>query len=444
MSIVVNTQIQFPGTRPKIKVHHVTDTSAKIDTTPFWFDQIEPIDRRKICLPTNYDSVSPIDYQTIDCLSRYRTMESKKSLNFVNDPFQGTVNDSETLVIALNDVVQQCNVNLSFTNGNFKYDDSDYRIACGIADLGSIHSLIASGDNIQTAKFQFRFNLKYDDIVKTNETVQNFILRLLNAIAEIIQCQTQFVRVFSLDKNTSDEISVQFGVTAPQQNDTKIFAENLNKKASGLSQQNNVLSYVIPDNYKYVLEPAVSHLQLQKSDFDPKYNMDYRNYHTEEDQRGNRPYYFPIGWYRHALNVKDKYPNDELWLGMKNSSGEWSVAYHGTRAEAVKDITREGLLNSKTRKDACKQEAINQVGSIAAGNGIYLATHCQGGADMYTTTFQVKNKNGREVRYKTVFQCRVQPDKFTEHDFPVCSGKALRVYDEKAIRPYGILIKEEE
>jgi hypothetical protein len=143
------------------------------------------------------------------------------------------------------------------------------------------------------------------------------------------------------------------------------------------------------------------------------------------------------------LKVEDKYPQDKLWLGMKNTAGEWSVAYHGTHHSAAKSITQHGLLHSKAEEDAFIEDAIQIVGSKADVKGIYLATHCEGGAARYAPSFPVKNNNGKMTKYKMVFQCRVEPGKYTEHvGTAVDVGKALRVFDEKAIRPYGILLKE--
>ncbi len=70
-----------------------------------------------------------------------------------------------------------------------------------------------------------------------------------------------------------------------------------------------------------------------------------------------------------------------------------------------------------------------------------MATHCEGGASNYTKPFTVQDSTGKTKNYRVVFQCRVQPGKFTEHKSPVTVGMAWRVYDEKAIRPYGLLLK---
>jgi hypothetical protein len=46
------------------------------------------------------------------------------------------------------------------------------------------------------------------------------------------------------------------------------------------------------------------------------------------EMRGKKPYYPPLGWIGIGLKVIDKYENN-IWIGMNNSEGEWCVAYHG-------------------------------------------------------------------------------------------------------------------
>jgi len=433
--------------RPKIEMK-ITETSAKIDVTPAWFDPVSLPKPNQIRFPPDYDKTSATDFRKVNCLATYRSMTKEKSLDFINHPFQGTVDDTETLVVVLDQLIDQLGIGLSFSKSQFNYNDSDYRTACGIGDLGSIHSIITSGDNIKTAKFQFHFDLNYHDIASN---LKDFILRFINAIANVIKCDPQFIRVFAIENVTpkNNNISVNFGITTRSETETNSLAKQLQDKVSTQSireqEAADVLRHIIPDRYEYTLEPVLVHLQLQKSDFEPKYNIDYKEGHPLEDRRGGRPYYLPISWYRHALKVEDKYPQDKLWLGMKNTAGEWSVAYHGTHNSAAKGITQDGLLYSKSKKDAYKRGAIQIVGSKADVKGIYLATHCEGGAAKYAPSFPVKNDNGKMTKYKMVFQCRVEPGKYTEHVGPAVDvGKALRVFDEKAIRPYGILLKEEK
>jgi hypothetical protein len=163
----------------------------------------------------------------------------------------------------------------------------------------------------------------------------------------------------------------------------------------------------------------------------------------QNEERGGLPYFLPIGWFRHALNVVDKYPNDQRWIGSSNAEGEWAVAFHGTRAGAVKGIREKGLLI--TTRDAMKSEAVQQGGKHFDQAGLYVATLCNGGAHpRYTEPFTVPSARGAAEPFRVVFQCRVKPGVYTAHGSPVDQGEAWRFVDPDAIRPYGILIKHEE
>ncbi len=161
------------------------------------------------------------------------------------------------------------------------------------------------------------------------------------------------------------------------------------------------------------------------------------------EQRGSLPYYFPIGWYRHALKVVDKFPDDKLWLGKDNVDGEWAVAFHGTKGIAVKGIKEKGLLITKF--DAKREEAVEQRGTSFDKPGLYVATHCTGGAHpQYTAPFDIQQSPDVVEKFRVVFQCRVKPGAYTTHRSPVVKGHAWRFVDTDAIRPYGILVKSEE
>jgi hypothetical protein len=101
------------------------------------------------------------------------------------------------------------------------------------------------------------------------------------------------------------------------------------------------------------------------------------------------------------------------------------------------------LLPSAVKADAMKKEAIQQMGEEANRPGLYVATHCNGGSDIYTRPFTVTAFPGKSEQFRIVFQCRVEPGKFTTHKSPVNVGEAWRIVDPKAIRPYGILLKKE-
>lgn len=174
--------------------------------------------------------------------------------------------------------------------------------------------------------------------------------------------------------------------------------------------------------------------------FDPGFDYDFRAL-TDSSQcsRGGEPYTRPVGWYRFALKVKDKYPDGNTWLGsvhwrIHSEAGEWPVSFHGTSIEGAKGITR-------SHYKAGPREAY--------GRGIYSTpdiTIAEGYA--MTKTFTSK-KTGKT--YKTIMQNRINPQKrkiITQKNFwliPVPEGSTAeqeKEIVESSIRPYGILIQE--
>ncbi len=176
------------------------------------------------------------------------------------------------------------------------------------------------------------------------------------------------------------------------------------------------------------------------------YNFDDNQVGISETKLiGGYQCYLPIGWYRHALRVVDKYPDDQRWLGSNNVKGEWPIAYHGTRVHAIKSIVNQSLLPRYAKVDAQRMDAVQKNGSYFDKVGVYVATHCNGGAHpAYTVPFTVQTSSKKTECFRVVVQCRIRPDSFTRHIPPVVVGESWRIVDPAAIRPVAILLKNEE
>ena len=168
------------------------------------------------------------------------------------------------------------------------------------------------------------------------------------------------------------------------------------------------------------------------------FNFQYpRSEPPKKEKRGGYPYHLPLGWYRHSLKVADKYEANAKWLGSDHARHEWAVAYYGTKAGTVAEIVQQGLQMD--------QNKTNDSGKSDKRRGIYVTTHCDGGAyPTYSEPFSVLLPSGKIQRFSLVFQCRVKPGKFSAYGKPVKKGKAWRFLDPHHIRPYGILLKEEK
>ena len=438
--ISIPTRI-IPAPIPTVTTLTSTDQVTTLAVIPQWYEQIEKSPVSEIRWPTRYRGDCPTDVRLYQCLATYRSMKNEyQTIDFIAQPFTAAVGDTETAVVALNELSHQLDARLTFTKKAFQYDDSAYRTACGVGNLGSIHSILAAEGDGLTAKFELHLKLNYDDITSSNQTLRNFTITLINDLADTATCKKEFIRVFSVSRASS--IHVHWGLTTTEFRKTQQLAEHMKRvlNHSPIQRRQGILQYLIPDSYDYKWGAALSYLQLQASDFEPLYNRDYPQ--AREERRGGQSYYFPQGWYRHALKVEDKYPNAQVWLGMANSPGEWAVAYHGISTNVVRNITDTGLQHRFVTTDAFAAKAKEQRPSIPDVKGLYLATHCEGGASVYTRGgFKIKDAQGNEKTCHVVFQCRVENGKFTTHEGPVTVGLALRVFDEKAIRPYGLLLK---
>ena len=108
-----------------------------------------------------------------------------------------------------------------------------------------------------------------------------------------------------------------------------------------------------PDKKLDILEewtPSDKWTFLDSSGLDPQYDYDFTN--VEDDgkiyMRGGHQYHRPYGWNRIALKVHGKYSEGDEWLGpngirTKQTPNEWAVSYHGTKAEHVPSIIKEGF-----------------------------------------------------------------------------------------------------
>jgi len=160
---------------------------------------------------------------------------------------------------------------------------------------------------------------------------------------------------------------------------------------------------------------------------------------AEGEKRGGKEYYPPLGWKGFGLKVLDKYEDNE-WIGMKNTPGEWCVAYHGVgrdkSSEEVKKIV--ALIITSTFKKGPWQAYENYNDIYHKGEKVGEGVYCTPKIETAESFSGISEIN--ENKYRTVLMTRVKPDKIRcpeeRQDFWVVNGTT----DE--IRPYRILFKE--
>lgn len=143
----------------------IGENLTELKMTPKWFKQEDQQAALKgIVYPPGI-----IEQRPFDSVARYRTAINKTN-NFQKKAMKSNASSTETLIVALDRFTQQFGGDLSFTNKEVSFEASDYRTACGIANLGSVHLLATN--HIPTARFVFNTVINYkNDLAKSDETM---------------------------------------------------------------------------------------------------------------------------------------------------------------------------------------------------------------------------------------------------------------------------------
>lgn len=208
----------------KVAAMIIGTTSTSVSMTPKWFksDTDETALVEKIKYPTNATEKRP--FNTVACFRAARKGKDE-STDFISKPIEVKQTSTETLVLALDAFVQQFGGKLSFTSDNLSFEDSAHRAACGVADLGSAHLL--SSEHISSAQFVLIINKDYDEIARSEETMETFVLSFVDAVAHDLQCNNDYVRISSVQKSTKGKgkAEVNLVLTTPDKSKTEELAE---------------------------------------------------------------------------------------------------------------------------------------------------------------------------------------------------------------------------
>ncbi|XP_071357338.1 uncharacterized protein [Trachinotus anak] len=182
--------------------------------------------------------------------------------------------------------------------------------------------------------------------------------------------------------------------------------------------------------------------------FHREYDYDFTNIKDGDKTflRGNEQYVRPCGWNRAALRVVQKYDDGDCWLGTGKDA--WPVSYHGYNMDGSHGIilTHGGCPNDEPQfLDAA---AASLTTRETRGRGVYSTPDIKM-AEKYCKRFKSK-VDGK--MYKVVLQNRINPAKRTKCQRAdiwlvyIPEGRTdiqVRVIVQEAIRPYGLLLKQE-
>jgi hypothetical protein len=219
---IATQSILLPSTL-RVSGMHIGTNATTLNMIPTWF---KPDDREAalngIVYPTN-----TTERDQFITMARFRTALGK-SKDFTVHPLDVSEKSTETLVLSLEAFARQFGGQLSFTNRDLSFENSAESAACGVPNLGSAHLL--ANDSVPTANFSFNVNLDYDkELACSSDAMENFIINFSVAIAQVLGCKTDYVRVFSIEKSAGKPgtVKVNFGLTTTNQQDTESLAAKL-------------------------------------------------------------------------------------------------------------------------------------------------------------------------------------------------------------------------
>ena len=288
--------------------------------------------------------------------------------------------------------------------------------------------------------YKKKYVLKFDfgeekngKILEKGEEYEDFVYKLKQKLSKDYGVKPEEI-IVTYPERGSVQIQVIFQSDSFNQLDTNEF-ENKFRNEVNYPELRNIKSI-----YTDVIMGAC---RLSKA------QLDYRGNRSsgwgENENRGGKPYYPPLGWIGIGLKVFDKYDNDNTWIGMINCPGEWCVAYHGVGHGQLSDKVKE--ITGKIYKGSFRPGG-GQAHTVCpdkyhegkpVGDGVYC-TPFPNIAEEYAGISEINGKS-----YKTVLMVRVKPDAIRnctkcpwakDDQYWVVNGTT----DE--IRPYRILYKE--
>lgn len=176
-----------------------------------------------IVYPTGTKDKRP--YETI---ARYRSAMKEPNNNFRRHPLSDDLEDTETVILGLDEFVRHFDGELVFTDQSISYADSINQAVQGIGNLGNSH--LFAGNYIPTAVFDVVIDRHYERVLASSvKFMCEFILDFVKGIANALSCDEDSIRVFELKKMEKDpkQTRMKFGLTTQHIKITERLANNL-------------------------------------------------------------------------------------------------------------------------------------------------------------------------------------------------------------------------
>ena len=242
----LQTSLNSNGRQMKIIQIDIEDTVTTLKMVPIGFK----LDDKKKALKSIIYPTDGTDRNLVNIVARYRTLINK-SKNFCQEPLQIGKDSTETAILVLSAFAHQYSGELSFTDEDLSFSDPITQIVSGVVNLDNIHLLV--GNFIPTAKFSIKVKLDYNrDLAQSISTLKNFILHFHKALAHLLHCKNEFIRIFSIEKvdNKCRMTQINFGLTMPDKNQTESLARHfqVNHKILFLTCHSLIASHISSDS----------------------------------------------------------------------------------------------------------------------------------------------------------------------------------------------------
>lgn len=298
------------------------------------------------------------------------------------------------------------------------------------------------GDHVLSYDIE-SYRLVSKQITQTFKKKSDEIIEIEFSNAKIITCTTSHPFYtknkgwVSFTKNRlfpSNISKLEVGDELMLQDLLPLYIKSIKRKISPLI---DVFNFEVEDTHCYFAEGVLVHnnsdevfdkYHVSKEIFDSSFHFDFRHIDDKGKcfTRGSLKYYRPCGSERYALKVLGKYENDN-WM---TSNKSWVNAYHGTGPFCIEKIVDQGLKIGG--KDGC----VKKNGAVY-GEGVYVTPFPEVAQD-YSPVVSINGK-----KYKIIFQCRVEPNSYSQHH-PITGRHNKLGYwvikDDKKVRPYSICV----
>ena len=158
-------------------------------------------------------------------------------------------------------------------------------------------------------------------------------------------------------------------------------------------------------------------------------------------ERGGKKYVVPVDCIAFGLEVTERYGDDEDWLANDGRKEEWSVGYYGfglgMNEIQIKEIIKT-IIHDKIRP-CSKQFFVDIKNNIETkGDVVYITPDIE---EAYDKAFIIPLANND---YRLIIMVRVNPKSIIRESETESNKKYWIIEDSSQIRPYRILLKNNE